>query len=211
VLLHAEAGLSFNHHDHGIEVAPIKFHRPIAPLADDVMAVVVRLVAARLVLSAGEAQRIDVAAFSQVQLAHQSQRKQQIQRAVDGDQPQRRMVRAAARQQFSATGLSARLADRHQHGLPRTRVRVAGLRQGIQQRDGGRRCCGCSLGCMGRKSKITFIFHPLILAAGDVKVKSAVSGGRARWRAEEKARYFKLRLLTRPAVRAIYEALKVLS
>ena len=93
VLLYAEAGLSFHRRNHGVEVAAVELHRLIAPLADNVMAVAVRLIAACLVLSARKAQRIGVTTFGQVQLAHQPQRKQEIQRTIDGDQSQRRMVR----------------------------------------------------------------------------------------------------------------------
>ena len=136
VFLYAEAGLSFHRRNHGVEVADVELRRLIAPLADNVMTVVVRLIAAYLVSTARKAQRIDVATFGQVQLAHQPQRKQEIQRTIDRDRSQRRMVRAAERQQFGAAGLSARLADRQQHGPPRTRVRVTGLGQRVQERAG---------------------------------------------------------------------------
>jgi hypothetical protein len=156
-----------------------------------------------LVALACHAECVGVATPGQVQLAYQAQREQQIQRAVDGDQPQRRVVGAAESQQFGAAGLSACLIDRHQHGPARPCVRVTGLRQGIQQWGGGRRRFGYSLDCTGRKSKLTFIFHPLILAASVAKVKSEVFGDKRCRRVERKVRNFKLCLLTRPAVHGI--------
>ena len=75
-------------------------------------------------LHATRAERVGAAAFVQVQLAHQAEIAQDLQRAVNSDQPQARLMDAAQCQQLCRGGLAAGLTQRFQHRASRARVRV---------------------------------------------------------------------------------------
>ena len=120
MLADAIAGLRLDRRDDHGDVAAGELRRAAAALTDHVMAVLAGRMGRPVELPVGllhttRAERVGAAAFVQVQLAHQAEIAQDLQRAVNSDQPQARLMDAAQCQQLCRGGLAAGLA---QAGLP---------------------------------------------------------------------------------------------
>ena len=155
-----KTGLRFGHCHDAIKIAPIELDGAAAAPADDVMtvlAVVRRPVDGLAGRPPSGADRVGVTPFFEMQLTHQLQGKQDLQRSVHCYEAQRRVMRSPQFQQLCRCGLSIRFEERRQHGATRARVGMARLGQRQQH------FLWRTRAATGQKLQLTFNYHNAIL------------------------------------------------